>query len=69
MGFVQRELDRISKALAEASNGDRYTELYAAQQALAWALEPDAFKAPYSTITGTLEERVDCSEHNRPPRS
>ena len=29
-----------------------YEKLYAAQQALSWALDPTGFKAPYDVITG-----------------
>ena len=52
IGFVQRELDRIAVALREAPSPECYARLYAAQQALSWALEPTGFKSPYDAITG-----------------
>jgi hypothetical protein len=51
MGFIERELERISGALRARQIGtDEYRQLYAAQQALGWALEPLGFRAPYDTI-------------------
>lgn len=67
MGFIERELERISEAVrarqAEQSDTDEYRQLYAAQQALSWALEPIGFRAPYDTIlAGTPAETANCSE-------
>lgn len=59
MGFVDRELEKLSRALCE--NGDRYAELYAAQQALGWATDPKAFRSPYNMIMGIPAETADCS--------
>jgi hypothetical protein len=53
MSFVTRELDRISARLLDPAllpEGE-YERLYAAQQALSWALEPIGFKSPYDMIT------------------
>jgi hypothetical protein len=47
MGFIERELRRIS-----------YRQLYAAQQALVWALDPDGFRAPYETILADERRRA-----------
>ncbi len=66
MSFVQRELDRITTALREPSNGERHAELYAVQQALSWALEPIGFKTPLETIMGTQEGSEGCLEHIHP---
>ena len=60
MGFVQRELDRISAALVEGPEANDYASLYAAQQALAWALEPTGIKAPFAMIRGTQEGTEGC---------
>jgi hypothetical protein len=60
MGFIERELDRISAALREPRPADEYNQLYAAQQALSWAQEPTGFRAPYATITGTEAGSEDC---------
>jgi hypothetical protein len=53
MGFIQRELARIEAAVhAEPHGTERFHKLFAAQQALSWALEPDAFAAPLNSIDG-----------------
>jgi len=59
MSFIRRELDRISTALAERGSSD-YEQLYAAQQALSWALEPTGYKSPYDAIKGTPGDSADC---------
>lgn len=53
MSFIQREIDRLREAIL-ASEGDKRDQLYAAQQALSWALDPACFKTPYSLVTCTL---------------
>ena len=45
-GFIERELGRIEAALREPRFADQYDQLYAAQQALSWALEPEGFQRP-----------------------
>lgn len=67
MSFIQREIDKINLALnSPAENRDA---LYAAQQALEWALEPDGIMSPFDMITGTQEDLADCSVHPRQPQS
>ena len=62
VGFVERELARIADALREPRFADQYDRLYAAQQALSWALEPDGFKRPFDMITtGIPAGTEDCS--------
>lgn len=61
MNFIQRELERIGITLQQSQPDNRYAELYAAQQALAWANEPDGFATPFVVITGTQEGKADCS--------
>lgn len=63
MSFIQRELDQIGVALRKTQEVGAYDRLYAAQQALSWALDPSGFKAPYAAIMGTLEGLEDCSAH------
>lgn len=60
MSFVQRELDKIAGALREPHLADKYEQLYAAQQALSWALNPSGFRAPYDEIMGILAAPEDC---------
>ncbi len=62
-GFVARELDRIREALNARradQTTDEYRQLYAAQQALSWALEPIGFRAPCDTILDTPADAGDC---------
>lgn len=70
MSFIQRELDRIGARLREADvPPDQYERLYAAQQALAWVLEPEGVRAPYESVMSTPAGSADCSEHTRPAQS
>ena len=67
MSFVQTELDRIGNAIRHSNPVPHYDELYAAQQALLWALEPETFKAPYDLlvpVSGILQGSEDCREEN-----
>jgi hypothetical protein len=65
MSFIQRELARLGRALADAQ-GERAARLYAAQQALAWASEPTLVQAPYDFLTRSVEAYTDCSAQTRP---
>lgn len=57
MSFITRELDRISARLRNvALPKSEHEQLYAAQQALSWALEPNGFRSPYDTITMDIPE-------------
>ena len=69
MSFVQRELDRINTALNASEHTSQRPELYAAQQALAWALDPTGVASPYAMITGTEADSADCSAHRHLPPS
>ena len=67
MSFVAREVERIREAITLGQDEDG--RLYAAQQALCWALEPDAIMKPFEFVTGNAEETRDCSAHRRQPQS
>lgn len=63
MRSIQRELDRIGEAIRHSNPVPRYDELYAAQQALMWVLDPETYKAPYDLlVSGTPEGSGDCPE-------
>ena len=47
---IEAELGRIERALREPQTDDRYCQLYAAQQALAWAMDPASAASPYVAI-------------------
>lgn len=70
IGFIQRELERISLALNQDNIGtERQGRLYAVQQALSWAVDPDMFRSPYAWATGTQGETAGCLADPRPPSS
>ena len=69
MSFIQRELDRISTALRENPQSNDYDLLYAAQQALSWAADPDGFASPMKQIRGIQEGSGDCLEDRHPQQS
>jgi hypothetical protein len=62
MRFIQQELDRIGAALTRPQPGNCYAELYAAQQALNWALNQETFKSPFDMLVpnDTLKDLEDC---------
>jgi hypothetical protein len=67
MGFIARELERITAKLqAGPLAGDERSQLYVAQQALVWALEPTGFKSPYDLIvcTNIPGDSRDCRAEN-----
>ena len=47
---IQAELAKIEAALHEPQTDERYVALYAAQQALTWAINPDIAMPPYVAI-------------------
>lgn len=66
---ILEEAARLRTRLINEPDGARYAELYAAQQALSWALQPEGFAAPYEMLTGTPEGRAGCPAEPRPPLS
>ncbi len=66
MGFIERELERIQSAIGNPGDAN-FERMFAAQQALAWALEPTGFKSPFCSITGSPEASAGCSAGIRPP--
>lgn len=67
---AQRELSRIRERLTIISpDTQEYDSLYVAQQALAWAIDPESAKAPFDMIMGTRGDLKDCLAEPRPPLS
>jgi hypothetical protein len=51
MSFIQREHDKINELLRHTPDDHpAHGPLYAAQQALGWALDPDCFASPSALI-------------------
>ena len=75
MGFVERERDRINVALAclkeplTPEDETKYQKLYAAQQALSWALEPSGIKSPYDLIMDIHRDLTNCRAKRHPVQS
>lgn len=57
---IEQERARIQAALLDpATSPEKYCQFYAAQQALAWAENPDAAAAPFETIAyGKVQPRI-----------
>jgi hypothetical protein len=75
MQYIENELLRCKTALQKA-DGERYSFLYAIQQALEWSLDPIGFASPVDTVLngkiGTMdiqEDLEDCSVVHRQPLS
>jgi hypothetical protein len=65
MLVVRRELERIQRALTLAETPKCHAELYAAQQALVWVLDPEIFNAPHDMLTGSSQQDLrGCPEGN-----
>jgi len=69
MSFLQREFSRLNEALRDESLSEKKEMLYAAQQAIAWALDPVAYKAPFRFITGRSASSEDCLACHGQPQS
>lgn len=65
---VQTELNRIGELL-KAPDPYQHAALYAAQQALCWAAQPEAYASPVDSIRGSAEGSECCSAQARPPLS
>lgn len=50
MSFIQREHDKLMELCQQTPSGETYDALYAAKQALAWALDPDTCASPSTQI-------------------
>ncbi len=68
MQHIENELKHCRAEMRKVG-GERYSFLYAAQQALQWALDPMSYAAPINTILGdkisTMDIPVgleDCSD-------
>ncbi len=69
MEHVHAELRRLSMRLANFPHPNEHAGLYAAQQALWWALNPEQFAPPFRTVTGIEEGSTDYCADSCPPAS
>jgi hypothetical protein len=65
MTHIENELQRISERLAAGPDPFEHAGLYAAQQALCWAAQPEAFAPPFAIVTGSAEGSKCCLEQPR----
>ena len=63
------EYERLNSAINDGSYREQHNKLYAARQALGWALNPKAAASPYDTIMGNWEVSKDCPVECHPPQS
>lgn len=68
MDHIQKELRRIGERLAAGADPFEHAGLYAAQQALCWAAQPEDYKSPFALVTGIQEGSEGCSGSHRPPQ-
>ena len=66
MEHVHAELQRISARLAAYPDPFEHAGLYAAQQALAWAMQPDDFASPLATVRGIEAGSKGCLAESHP---
>ena len=66
---ITKEMLRIREALIAEQNNVKRRELYAANQALSWALDPSCAAAPSIVLMGTPEARADCQVEPHPVQS
>ena len=60
---IECELDRIAVELRKTASTERYTQLYAAQQALAWAKSPEGAMSPYeAVINGKVQPLISDTQ-------
>ena len=64
---INDELRRITARLQAVPEPFEHAGLYAAQQALSWAAQPDAFKAPYDLIVGSAAGTKGCCTDKSQP--
>ena len=65
--IIEAELARIEARLAAYPAPFEHAGLFAAQQALQWAMKPEAFASPYDAVTGRRPGSEDCLAGSCPP--
>lgn len=60
MSHMKDELHLTGEELRNNPDGPKYEQLYAAQQALSWATDPERFRSPYRMIMDIPAETEGC---------
>jgi hypothetical protein len=53
------ERERLTAAINDGSYREQHNGLYAARQALSWAIDPESAASPYSVVMGIHQEQGD----------
>jgi hypothetical protein len=69
MTHIEEELNRIGERLAAGPDPFEHAGLYAAQQALCWAAQPEAYASPIATVTRSAASSECYSGESHPRRS
>lgn len=57
---IEEECQRLTDAIDDGSYREQHNGLYAARQALLWAMNPESAASPYGVIMGIQEGLRDC---------
>jgi hypothetical protein len=67
---IAAEHDRLTAAIDSNTYREEHNRLYAARQALSWAMNPEGAASPYLMIMGGIPAGLgDCPAEHCPPRS
>ena len=69
MDHIKIELRCIGERLAAWPDPFEHAGLYATQQALCWAAQPEAYASPIETVTRSAAGSECYSAESRPPQS
>lgn len=65
MDRLKEEFNKIHEALQDGRYNNQYSQLYAAQQALGWAIDQEMFKSPLAMIVEDLERHTNICTNNK----
>jgi hypothetical protein len=63
------ERDRLTAMIDDGSYREQHNKLFAARQALCWAINPESAASPYHAIMGTQGAPGDYLAEPHPPQS
>jgi hypothetical protein len=66
---ISGELQRLTDAIDLGTYREQHNRLYAARQALCWALDPEVAASPFASIMGNRAVQADCPGEHRPQQS
>lgn len=66
---VIQECQGLTDAINDGSYREQHNKLFAARQALCWAINPESAASPYAVIMDSQEVRAGCQDEPCPPQS